>query len=312
MKVIFAGTPEFSVPALEALLAAGHDIVAVYTQPDRQAGRGQKTRTGPVKACAEKHGLAVEQPANLKNSITDIRNYAADIMVVVAYGIILPPEILEIPRHGCLNIHASLLPRWRGAAPIQRAIEAGDRETGITIMQMDRGLDTGDILALYPVLIEHSDNAQSLHDKLAETGAAAIVEVLGKLNQYQDNATPQPPEHASYARKITTSESNIDWSEDCDTIERRIRAFNPWPGTQTSYEGTRLRIWKAECENTAHHTAPGTIIAADRTGINIACGTGSLKIHQLQRPGGKPLPAADFLNGMSLATGKKLSSAAND
>ena len=312
MKVIFAGTPEFSVPALEALLAAGHDVVAVYTQPDRQAGRGQKTRAGPVKACAEKHGLAVEQPANLNNSIANLRNYAADIMVVVAYGIILPAEILEIPKHGCLNIHASLLPRWRGAAPIQRAIEAGDKETGITIMQMDKGLDTGDILALYPVAIEDADSARSLHDKLAETGATAIVEVLRELDQHQGKATPQSPEDASYARKITTSESTIDWSEDCAAIERRIRAFNPWPGTQTCYEGTRLRIWKAECETTIHHTAPGTILAADRTGIKVACGTGILKIHQLQRPGGKALPVADFLNGMTLATGKKLSSAAND
>jgi len=312
MKVIFAGTPEFSVPALEALLAAGHDVVAVYTQPDRQAGRGQKTRTGPVKACAEKHGLAVEQPASLKNSLADIRNYAADVMVVVAYGIILPPDILEIPIHGCLNIHASLLPRWRGAAPIQRAIEAGDEETGITIMQMDKGLDTGDILALYPVVIEHSDTAQSLHDKLAETGAAAIVEILGNLDQHQSNATPQTAEHASYARKITTGESNIDWSEDCEVIERRIRAFNPWPGTQTFYESTRLRLWKAECDTATHHVAPGTILAASRTGINVACGTGSLLIVELQRPGGKPLPVADFLNGMSLATGIKLSSAAND
>jgi methionyl-tRNA formyltransferase len=312
MKIIFAGTPEFSVPALEALLAAGHDVVAVYTQPDRQAGRGRKTRPGPVKACAEKHGLAVEQPATLKNSIANIRNYAADIMVVVAYGIILPPEILEIPKHGCLNIHASLLPRWRGAAPIQRAIEAGDEETGITIMQMDKGLDTGDILALYPVVIEHTDSARSLHDKLAETGAAAIVEVLGELDQYQDNATPQPTEDASYARKITTSERTIDWTEDCAAIERRIRAFNPWPGTQTCYEDTRLRIWKAECETAIHHTAPGTILAADGTGIKVACGTGILKIHQLQRPGGKPLPVADFLNGMTLATGTKLSPDADD
>ena len=312
MKIIFAGTPEFSVPALEALLAAGHEVVAVYTQPDRQAGRGRKTRAGPVKACAEKHGLAVEQPATLKNSIADIRNYAADVMVVVAYGIILPAEILVIPKHGCLNIHASLLPRWRGAAPIQRAIEAGDEETGITIMQMDEGLDTGDILALYPVVIEHTDSARSLHDKLAETGATAIVEVLGELDQYQNNATPQSPEDACYAKKITTSESIIDWAEDCAAIERRIRAFNPWPGTQTCYEGTRLRIWKAECKTAAHHSAPGTILTADRTGINVACGTGILKIHQLQRPGGKPLPVADFLNGMTLATGTKLSPAADD
>lgn len=306
MRVIFAGTPEFSVPALEALIAAGHEVVAVYTQPDRQAGRGRKTRPGPVKLCAEKHHLAIEQPTNLKAAAARIKEFSADIMVVVAYGIILPSEILQIPTYGCLNIHASLLPRWRGAAPIHRAIEAGDTETGITIMQMDAGLDTGDILASYPVTIEPSDTGASLHDRLANTGATAITDVLARLDHYRNGAAPQQEELACYAKKISTDEANIDWAEYCDLLEKRIRAFNPWPGSQTWYKGMKLRIWQAACNDVDHQSEPGVILSADKSGITVACGKGTLKILELQRPGGKPLNYADFLNGMPLDTGTRL------
>lgn len=306
MRVIFAGTPDFSVTALEALLAAGHEVVAVYTQPDRQAGRGRKTRPGPVKLCAQQHALVIEQPATLKNSAARMKEFSAEVMVVVAYGILLPSEILRIPQFGCLNIHASLLPRWRGAAPIHRAIESGDIESGITIMQMDAGLDTGDVLATYPVKIEKSDTAETLHDRLALVGAQAINEVLEKLDFYQKSPLPQQQNLATYAKKITRDESNIDWTENCELLERRIRAFNPWPGSQTWYKGTKLRVWKSECINESHQSEPGTILTADKSGIRIACGKGSLLILELQRAGGKSLPAADFLNGMPLDTGQRL------
>ncbi|GMR06891.1 MAG: methionyl-tRNA formyltransferase [Gammaproteobacteria bacterium] len=306
MRIIFAGTPEFSVPALQALLATGYDVVAVYTQPDRQAGRGRKTRPGPIKQCAQKHGLVIEQPAKLKDASIKMKAFSADVMVVAAYGLLLPPEILQIPVQGCLNIHASLLPHWRGAAPIHRAIEAGDKETGITIMQVDSGLDTGDILAQYPVIIEQTDTGQQLHDRLADVGATAITNVLSNLAYYQKNAIPQQNELSSYARKISKKESNIDWSEDCEVIERRIRAFYPWPGTQTWYRGIKLRISQAECSDENLTAEPGTILSADKSGIRIACGKGVLRITKLQRPGGKALCAADFLNGMRLDAGAML------
>ncbi len=306
MRIIFAGTPEFSVPALQALLAAGYDIVAVYTQPDRQAGRGRKTRPGPLKLCAQKHGLVIEQPTTLKDASIKMKDFSADVMVVVAYGLLLPPEILQIPLYGCLNIHASLLPHWRGAAPIQRAIEAGDKETGITIMQIDSGLDSGDILAQYPVIIEQKDTGQKLHDRLADVGAMAITDVLSNLTCYQKNAISQQNELSSYAKKISKEESSINWSEDCEVIERRIRAFNPWPGTQTWYKGIKLQISQAQCSFESSPTDPGTILSADKSGIRIACGNGVLGIKKLQRPGGKALSAADFLNGMRLDAGALL------
>lgn len=312
MRVIFAGTPEFSVPALEALIDAGHEVVAVYTQPDRQSGRGRKKRPGPVKNCAQNYGLVIEQPTTMKGAAERMKEFSADVMIVVAYGVILPADILQIPRYGCLNIHASLLPRWRGAAPIQRAIEAGDTESGITIMQMDAGLDTGEILASYPVDIKPSDTGEALHDRLAVTGGIAITDVLANLSHYQENSTPQQTEHATYAKKISRDEANIDWAENCDLLARRIRAFNPWPGSQTWYKGIKLQIWQAECCNAGHQSEPGVILSADRSGIRIACGSGVLQIQKLQRPGGKPLRAADFLNGMQLHTGTILKSAADD
>lgn len=312
MRVIFAGTPEFSVPALEALIAAGHEVVAVYTQPDRQSGRGRKTRPGPVKLCAQEHKLVIEQPITLKDAATRMKEFSADVMVVVAYGIILPTEILQIPKYGCLNIHASLLPRWRGAAPIHRAIEAGDIESGITIMQMDAGLDTGDILAIYPVKIGPFDSAETLHDQLADTGATAIVDVLANLDHFQKNRTAQQGELATYAKKISRNEANIDWTDSCSQIERRIRAFNPWPGAETMYDGIKLRIWQAQCNDETHHYEPGIVLSVDQSGISVACGKGTLQILTLQRPGGKPLGFKDFLNGMKLDAGTKLEPAAND
>ena len=312
MRVIFAGTPDFSVAALEAVLTAGHDVVAVYTQPDRQSGRGRKTRPGPVKLCAQKHGLVIEQPATMKNAAAKMKEFSADVMVVVAYGIILPSEILQIPRFGCLNIHASLLPRWRGAAPIHRAIEAGDIESGITIMQMDAGLDTGDILATFPVKIEKTDTAEHLHDRLALVGARAITEVLAKLDLFQKTPQRQQQEFATYAKKLSRDEAILNWTENCEQLERKIRAFNPWPGSQTSYKDTVLRIWQAEGNNEPHTSEPGSILSADKSGIRIACGEGSLLITVLQRSGGKALPAADFLNGTPLQVGEKLGNTVND
>ena len=306
MRVIFAGTPEFSVPALEALIDAGHDVVAVYTQPDRQSGRGRKKRPSPVKLYAQNHGLVVEQPTTRKGAAERMKEFSADVMVVVAYGVILPADILQIPRYGCLNIHASLLPRWRGAAPIQRAIEAGDTESGITIMQMDAGLDTGEILASYPVNIKPSDTAESLHDRLALTGAFAITDVLANLSQYQENSTPQQTELATYAKKVCRDEANIDWTESCEVLERRIRAFNQWPGTLTWYKGIKLRIWHAICDGLSHQPEPGVILSADKSGIRVACGKGILKILTLQRPGGKALGYKDFLNGMPLDIDSRL------
>lgn len=312
MRIIFAGTPEFSVPALEALIAAGHEVVAVYTQPDRKSGRGRKTTPGPVKLCAQNHSLVIEQPVALKDAAARMEEFSADIMVVVAYGIILPPQILQVPKYGCLNIHASLLPRWRGAAPIQRAIEAGDEESGITIMQMDAGLDTGDILAAYPVKIESQDTAGSLHDRLSQTGALAICDVLANLHHYQNNPVPQTAQSATYAKKISRDEAIIDWTDSCPSIERRIRAFNPWPGSETWYKGTKLRIWAAKCNNESHQSEAGNILFVDKSCIKIACGNGILQILSLQRPGGKVLGCADFLNGMQLDEGTRLEQSADD
>jgi methionyl-tRNA formyltransferase len=312
MKILFAGTPDFSVPPLEKILQAGHRVAAVYTQPDRQAGRGRKTRPGPVKKFAEEHGLSIQQPATLKQEAEKLKSYDADVMVVVAYGLLLPAEILAIPRYGCLNIHASLLPRWRGAAPIQRAIEAGDSESGITIMQMDAGLDTGDILARFPVPISGSDTGESLHDRLSQTGAEAIVEVLDKLDHYRTNSRPQDDTLATYARKISKDEGNIDWNQDAAQIERKIRAFTPWPGCQTWYENVKLGIRRAEAVDETHNANPGQVLKADKTGILIACGSGCLRLLELQRPGGRAVPYRDFLNGMPLQTGTILSSTGNE
>ena len=302
MKLIFAGTPEFAAVALEALLDAGHEIALVLTQPDRPAGRHLHLHASAVKQCALAHGLQVLQPASLKPAQTQLQLGAigADAMVVAAYGLILPPAVLGIPARGCLNIHASLLPRWRGAAPVQRALLAGDRETGITIMQMDAGLDTGAILLQEKIAIGDDDTAQILHDKLARLGACCIVQAL------QQRALPraQSAALATYAPKITKSEAQIDWTRPAQSLWREIRAFNPMPGAATTLAGATLKIWHAHPVQGAGE--PGEVLAADTSGIMVATGEGALALTELQLAGGKRLTAAAFLAGRALVPGTRL------
>jgi methionyl-tRNA formyltransferase len=303
MKIIFAGTPEFAASALASLHAAGHDIALVLTQPDRPSGRGLAPTPSPVKKLARTLGLEIDQPQTLKErGVTErLAAIAADVMVVAAYGLILPPPLLALPRRGCINIHASLLPRWRGAAPIQRALLAGDRETGISIMQMDAGLDTGPVLLEQALPIAPDDTAQSLHDRLAALGAALIVRVLSATLEPQ----PQDASAATYAAKIDKREARIDWARPAELIEREVRAFNPVPGAATAYGDIVLKIWRASLvpEITAE---PGRVCAADSTGITVAAGKDALKITELQRAGGKRLTAAAFLAGCALKPGERL------
>ncbi|MFN3883921.1 MAG: methionyl-tRNA formyltransferase [Rhodocyclaceae bacterium] len=302
MRVAFAGTPGFAAVALRSLIAAGFEVLLVLTQPDRPAGRGHKRVMSPVKEVALAHGIAVHQPVSLRDPAAHAPLIAAapDVLVVAAYGLILPQAVLDIPKRGCLNIHASLLPRWRGAAPIQRAIEAGDRETGITIMRMDAGLDTGPMLLQKAIAIGADETAGSLHDKLAELGGRSIVEALQRLDTLV--AQPQPVEGVTYAAKIDKAEAAIDWSQPADVIERRLRAFDPFPGCTAELAGTTLKLWHAELA--AGKGAPGEILAIWPDGIVVACGEGALKLTELQKPGGRRLPAADFLRGFPLAAGQ--------
>lgn len=305
MKLIFAGTPDFAATALQALIDAGHDIALVLTQPDRPAGRGMKLVASPVKQLAERHGIAVYQPERLRTpeQQAPVAAIEADAMVVAAYGIILPQVVLDLPRLGCLNIHGSLLPRWRGAAPIQRAIEAGDAQTGITIMQMDAGLDTGAMLSLHPVAITGDDTTRSLHDKLATAGAAAIVAALADLPALQAGATPQPAEGVTYAEKIRKEEAAIDWTQPAALIARRLRAFDPFPAGAASLRGETIKCWAGVAE--AGSGEAGTVLAADADGVRVATGEGVLRLTELQRPGGKRLPAREFLAGGKLAAGDR-------
>lgn len=297
MRLVFAGTPDFAATALTALLAAGHDVVAVYTQPDRPSGRGRRQQPGPVKEVAMAAGIPVFQPLSLKNPEDQeaLRKLAPDLMIVAAYGLILPQAVLDIPRLGCLNIHASLLPRWRGAAPIHRAIAAGDTETGITIMQMDAGLDTGAMLLKRPEAIRPDDTGGSLHDRLAALGGEAIVEALGQLDQL--TAEPQDNSQASYAHKLDKNEAHIDWQADADTISRLVRAFNPWPGTDCNLDDQRIRIHQADAISHQGNQPAGTVLARDRHGIDIACGEGALRITRLQLPGARAMSVSDLING---------------
>ncbi|WP_269531390.1 methionyl-tRNA formyltransferase [Chitinimonas sp. BJYL2] len=308
MKLIFAGTPEFAATALKALIAAGHEIVMVLSQPDRPAGRGMKLLASPVKQVALEHGLPVYQPEKLRTDEQQapLRALDADVMVVAAYGIILPQAVLDLPRQGCLNIHGSLLPRWRGAAPIQRAIETGDSETGITIMQMDAGLDTGAMLSLHPVAISATDTSRSLHDKLAEAGAQAIVAALADLPRLQAGATPQPAEGVTYAEKIRKDEAALDWQQPADVLARRIRAFDPFPGCTTRHGEDTIKCWSAQAE--AGSGQPGQILDISPAGVLVATGSGALRITELQRAGGKRLPAREWLAGSKLAAGELLCS----
>lgn len=299
LRIIFAGTPDFAASALSALIESEHEVIAVYTQPDRPAGRGRKLRASPVKEVAVEHNIPVFQPENLKTSETqdELKNLNADIMVVAAYGLILPQVVLDIPRLGCLNIHASLLPRWRGAAPIQRAIAAGDKESGISIMQMNAGLDTGNILQLFSCPITAEDNGGDLHDRLAEIGANAIVEVLNDLDSDTLNPVIQDDSLATYAHKLDKKEAIIDWKNSATDIERFIRAFNPWPVAFTYINDKTLRIWQAQVLTDNSDLEAGTIIRCDKKSIDISCGEGVLRILKLQPSGSKAMDVAAFMNG---------------
>ena len=299
MRLVFAGTPDFAATALKALLQTDHQVVGVYTQPDRPSGRGRKLIPSPVKQVALDAGIAVFQPQSLKapEAQAELKALAADVMIVAAYGLILPKTVLAIPRHGCLNIHASLLPRWRGAAPIQRAIAAGDKETGITIMQMDAGLDTGDMLLKLSTPIEESDTGGSLHDRLADLGGQAIVDALAGLEEGSQTPEPQDDLQACYARKLSKEEGHLDWTEDASALSRRVRAFNPWPGTYTDAGGQRIRIHAAEVIDITSDRHPGTVVERSKDGIDIACGLDVLRVTRLQLPGSRPQSARDLING---------------
>lgn len=305
LRIIFAGTPEFAVPALNALIQAGHTVCAVYTQPDRPAGRGRKLQFSAVKKAALAQGLPVYQPPSLKDQDTQQALFAhgADIMIVAAYGLILPVEIIEHFPLGCLNIHASLLPRWRGAAPIQRAIMAGDAVTGITIMQMDEGLDTGDMWLKMSLPIHPDSNASDLHDQLAELGATALLHTLKNIQAGTGAAEPQDNTRATYAHKLEKQEAVIDWHEPAINLARKVRALCPWPIAETRYQNQKLRIWQAtsvDVTSSVSDGKPGDIITAGAEGIDVLTGKGLLRLQTLQLPGKKPVSAADFLNARSV------------
>ncbi len=308
MRIGFAGTPAFAAVALEAILDAGLSVKVALTPPDRPRDRGWRPKAGPVKALADARGIPVLQPSSLKSEAerTPIVAIPLDVLVVVAYGLILPPSMLEWPVGGCINIHASLLPRWRGAAPIQRALLAGDRETGITLLRMDQGLDTGPIISRHCVPVAPRETAGSLHDKLAAIGAQAIVEALSTLRRGgRLPAEAQPEKGATYAAKLAPAETVIDWRASADAIDRRVRAFDPAPGAQTTLAGAALKIWEAS-PLPGGFGAPGTVAQAEAAGIVVACGEGALNVTGLQRAGGKRMPAAAFLAGHALATGTRL------
>ena len=319
MRVIFAGTPEFARVALARLLAAGFTVPLVLTQPDRPAGRGMKLQASPVKQCALDHGIAVAQPRSLRLDGKYPEDAAAardallaaqaDVMVVAAYGLILPQWVLDMPAKGCLNIHASLLPRWRGAAPIHRAIEAGDAETGVTIMQMDAGLDTGDMLLVEKTPIAPTDTTAVLHDRLADLGGRMIVEALELAACGGLQPVPQPAEGVTYAHKIEKAESEIDWSLPAHVIGQRIRAFDPFPGASTALQGEAIKVWGYEIDSYSRlsNERCGQILASGPEGVTVACGEGgALRLTTLQRAGGKRLPVADFLRGFPLPVGQVL------
>lgn len=313
MRVIFAGTPRFATLALEALLDASHEVALVLTQPDRPAGRGLQPAPSDVKRAALERGLAVYQPQSLKppEALETLRAVDADVMVVAAYGLILPLDVLRAFPNGCINIHASLLPRWRGAAPIQRALLAGDAQTGISIMRMDVGLDTGAVLMAAPVAISPDDTAGTLHDRLAELGGRMIVDALGKLAGGRLEPTPQDDTFATYALKIGRGEAAVAWAEPAVVIERQVRAFDPVPGAHARFNGSPIKIWRASAVEGAVEAGPGTVLSATREGLDVACGCNTtLRILELQRAGGKRLAALDFLRGHAIAVGDRLENGA--
>ena len=298
MRIVFAGTPDFAVPALRAVLDRG-EVVAVYTQPDRPAGRGRGVQASPVKIEALARGIDVLQPETLRTQVSRdaLRALKPDLMVVVAYGLLLPPKILEIPRHGCWNVHASLLPRWRGAAPIQHAIEAGDRQTGVCLMQMEQGLDTGPVLLCQKTAIGTDETGGQLHDRLAKLGAQVLSDGLGLLRAgIKPVAIPQPTDGIAYAHKLEKQEAKLDWAQPADVLARKVRAFNPWPMAEAQLDGERVRIHAARPMALAHKSAPGRLLLAGKDGIDVACGEGALRITMLQRDGGRAITAADWAN----------------
>jgi methionyl-tRNA formyltransferase len=304
MRIIFAGTPDFSVPCLQALRDAGHEVVAVYTQPDRPAGRGRKLTPGPVKEAATALGLPLFQPTSLRDpeAIATLRDLGADLMVVVAYGLLLPQAVLDIPRLGCVNVHASVLPRWRGAAPIQRAILAGDRESGVTIMRMEAGLDTGPMYLIRRLTLDPRETGGSLHDKLSLLGATALVEALPGIAAGSLVPESQDDSQANYAHKLAKAEAEVDWSQPAVAIDRLIRAFDPWPVAQTQLDGASLRLWGCDLSDLAPPPGaePGQVIGASKAGILVATGAGVLRLTRLQPPGKRPMSTAEFLNARRL------------
>jgi methionyl-tRNA formyltransferase len=300
LSILFAGTPEFSVPVLKALLDSQHRVLAVYTQPDRPAGRGRQIAMSAVKRVALERGLPVEQPASLKETaaVERLAAWSADLMVVVAYGLLLPTTVLQAPRLGCINVHASLLPRWRGAAPIQRALLAGDQVTGVTIMQMDAGLDTGPMLLKRSIPISDRDTSATLHDRLAALGAQALIDTLEALSEITPE--PQPRVGATHAPKIRKEEALIDWSRPAHELDRLVRAFNPWPVAETRWNGQQLRIWEAVPRNVETSVAPGTVLNCTEQGIDVATGTGIFTLQRVQLAGRTAMSAAEFLNAHRL------------
>jgi methionyl-tRNA formyltransferase len=302
VKLIFAGTPDFAACALDALLAAGHEVALVLTQPDRPAGRGMVAQASAVKQVALAHGIPVSQPVRLKDPATHepIRaacaEHCAELMVVAAYGLILPQAVLDLPPRGCINIHASLLPRWRGAAPIHRAIEAGDAQTGITIMRMEAGLDTGPMLLSEAIDIADDDTTGSLHDRLADLGGKLVVAALARFDQLIPQA--QPEAGVTYGNKIDKAEAKLDWNQPAELLARKLRAFNPFPGAVATLAGTPVKLWRGAA--VAASGRPGQVLAADAGGIVVACASGALRLTELQKPGGRRVTAADFLNGNAL------------
>lgn len=302
-RIVFAGTPDFAVPALRRLIEAGADVVGVLTQPDRPAGRGRRLAPSPVKRLAASKGLAVLQPRSLRDAVSraDLAELEPDLLVVAAYGLILPPAVLDLPTLGCWNIHASLLPRWRGAAPIQRAVEAGDRETGVCIMQMEEGLDTGPVFHRLVTVIEASDTGGSVHDRLAVLGADALMHCLGLLSRGElPEPEAQDDDRAVYAPKLSKAEAELDFARPAMALERKVRAFNPWPVAWCVVKGRRLRVWRASVDPRSHDAHPGSVLEASADGIAIATGEGRLKLLEVQPEGGRRMPVGDFLNARSI------------
>ncbi len=297
MRIIFAGTPDFAVPSLQMLLASRHDVCAVYTQPDRPAGRGRQLHVSPVKELALRYSIPVFQPLTLKTDedLQLLKSFNADLIVVVAYGVILTQAVLDVPRLGCINVHGSLLPRWRGAAPIQRALMAGDEKTGVTIMQIVRKLDAGDMLHKEEYVIDANDTASSLHDKLAELGAIGLSKVLAEMEVGTLHAEPQDENLVTYAEKLTKNEATIDWTQSAGSLELKVRGLNAWPVAQTLYQGNVLRIWQAEAIAIETELEPGTVSCPNKN-MDVATGKGLLRLHEIQLPGGKRISAQAFLN----------------